>query len=108
MEYSKQPLTVNKQRKGRPAGAPNKVTTEAKEAITRFVDSNSAMFQEWLDSVAKGIKKPDSDEYIIRPDPALAFRMVTDVIEYCLPKLARTEQVGDKNQPIHHVVKWED
>lgn len=63
---------------GRPAGTPNKSTTLAREAIARFVDDNTQRMQGWLDQIAQ-----DS--------PEKAFNCVRDLMEYHLPKLARTE-----------------
>lgn len=63
---------------GRQAGTPNKSTSLAREAIARFVDDNSQRMQGWLDQIAA-----DS--------PEKAFNCVRDLMEYHLPKMARTE-----------------
>jgi hypothetical protein len=54
----------------------------AREAIARFVDSNSDRLQGWLDDIAaeKGSEA--------------AFKCFMDVVEYHVPKLARTEMTG--------------
>jgi hypothetical protein len=36
----------------------------------------------------------------VPPNPAKAFDMFQSVVEYHVPKLARTELVGDKNNPL--------
>lgn len=72
---------------GRPAGIPNKSTTQAREAIARFVDGNSERLQDWLDRVAVD-------------DPEKAFALFQSVVEYHVPKLARSELVGDKDNPL--------
>lgn len=64
---------------GRPKGLPNKSTQAAREAIARFVDGNVERLQGWLDDIAL-------------KDPEKAYRCFMDVIEYHIPKLARTEQ----------------
>ena len=64
--------------KGREKGVPNKATTKAREAIALFVDDNSEKLQDWLDKVAQD-------------NPAEAFKLFQSVIEYHIPKLARTE-----------------
>lgn len=70
---------------GRPKGKPNKSTTEAREAIARFVDANTERLQGWLDQIAE-------------ESPEKAFNAVKDLLEYHVPKLARTEmQALDKN-----------
>ncbi len=73
---------------GRPRGVPNKVTANAREAIARFVDGNCQRMQEWLDQVAQ------------QDGPLAAFKCLTDVIEYHVPKLARTEVTGADQRPL--------
>ena len=63
---------------GRPPGSANKATTEARAAISAFVDGNAHRLQEWLDRIAV-----DS--------PEKAFTLFQSVIEYHVPRLARTE-----------------
>lgn len=85
--------------KGRPKGSPNKSTAAAREAIAQFVDGNAHKMQEWLEQVAKGVKN-DDDKFIVLPNPEKAFGMLQSVMEYHLPKLARTEHTGDEDQPV--------
>ena len=75
---------------GRPAGVPNKSTALAREAIARFVDGNSHKLQEWLDEIAMNEKL----------GPKVAFDCFMQVAEYHVPKLARTEHIGDDDQPV--------
>lgn len=85
--------TVEKSRKktgGRVAGTPNKSTALAREAIARFVDGNSHKLQEWLDEIAMNEKL----------GPKVAFDCFMQVAEYHVPKLARTEHIGDNDQPV--------
>ena len=93
---------------GRPAGSPNKATTEARQAIASFVDGNAHRLTGWLDQVAQGVKvevldesgKAVGHEYVVPPNPAKAFDMFQSVVEYHIPKLARQEHVGDDNKPL--------
>ena len=87
---------------GRVAGTPNKTTQQAREAIALFVDGNAHRLAKWLDEVANGI--PEAD---IKPNPAKAFELFQSVVEYHVPKLARTEITGADEGPIEMVVKWE-
>lgn len=85
----------------RPKGSPNKATVLAREAIARLVDGNAHRVQEWLDQVAES------------EGPLAALRCYGDLLEYHVPKLARTELVGDKDEPvaitvIHKHVKLAD
>ena len=104
---------------GRPAGSPNKATANAREAIAQFVDGNAHRLTEWLDAVAHGVKVEKEDpqtgeptvEYVVPPNPAKAFDMFQSVVEYHIPKLARTEHTGDPNNPVQmdvHVTVFGD
>lgn len=72
---------------GRPKGKPNKTTAEIREAYQSFVENNIPNFEEWLNRVAK-------------TNPAKAIELVTGLSEYFLPKLQRSEIVGDKENPL--------
>ena len=69
-------------------GCPNKSTVAAREAIAVFVDGNMARLQEWLDRIDA------------KDGPLAAFRCFTEVMEYQVPKLARTELTGARGGPI--------
>lgn len=66
----------------RPKGSPNKATANAREAIAAFVDRNAPRLEELLAKVEK------------RDGPAAAYRCIMDLMEYHVPKLARTELTG--------------
>ena len=72
---------------GRALGTPNKSTVEARQAIGLFVDKNAHRLTEWLDKVANG----DGDT---KPNPGKAFELFQSVVEYHVPKLARSEIGG--------------
>ena len=80
---------------GRPKGAINKTTVEARKAIATFVEGNAHRLTEWLDAVANG-----SPEHDAKPNPAKAFELFQSVVEYHIPKLARTELAGDPDKPV--------
>jgi hypothetical protein len=101
----------NLNRAGRPKGVGNKSTGMAREAIAKFVDGNAPAMQGWLESVAMGIQATDKEGkpkfstegnpvFIVPPNPEKAFGMLQSVMEYHLPKLARTEHSGDEDQPV--------
>ena len=75
---------------------------EARQAIALFVDNNAHRLSEWLDKVADG--DPEND---IKPNPAKAFEMFQTVIEYHVPKLARSEVTGADGGPQEILIKWE-
>jgi len=68
--------------RGRKKGVPNKVTADVRAAIARFAENNVDKLQEWLERVAK-------------KDPARAIEIYARVIEFHVPKLARTEVSGE-------------
>jgi hypothetical protein len=70
---------------GRPAGVPNKATADVKAAIAAFTSANVDKLDEWLNSI---------------DDPAKRLDLYFKALEYTMPKLARSELVGDKKQPI--------
>ena len=90
---------------GRQIGSVNKVTLTAKLAIAEFVDGNAHRLEGWLDAVAEGTPMLDLDGkqiydqdgnkvYITRPNPERAFNLFQSVVEYHVPKLARSEISG--------------
>jgi hypothetical protein len=64
---------------GRKKGTPNKATVNAREAIAAFIDGNAGKLQQWLDEVYK------------QDGPKAALDCFNDLVEYHVPKLARTE-----------------
>ena len=92
-------VKTRKKAGGRSAGTPNKVTAQAREAIAMFVDGNAHRLTEWLDQVANGNEDT-------KPNPAKAFELFQSVVEYHVPKLARTEHTGADDGPIEMVVTW--
>ena len=86
--------------KGRVKGVPNKATADARAAIALFVNTNASRLQGWLDSIASDPKK----------GPEVAYRCVLDLLEYHVPKLARTELTGKDGTELvtRHVVELHD
>jgi len=95
----------NLNRNGRPKGTPNKATQEARELVKDILDANLPKIQSWLELTANGIKD-ENDKYIVYPNPAKACDIVQNLIEYTVPKLARTEMVGDAKQPMQIAITW--
>lgn len=93
-------------RPGQGKRGPGKATLAAREAIGKFVDGNAHRLQKWLDEIADGV--PDRTprgriipgKFRVAPNPALAFQLFQSVVEYHVPKLARTELTGDPENPI--------
>lgn len=68
--------------RGRRKGSVNRATANAREAIARFVDGNADKLDGWLKEIAA------------KDGPKAAFQCFCDVVEYHVPKLARTELTG--------------
>ena len=96
----------NLNRAGRKPGVPNKATTEAREAIKALLDANLPFIQSWIVSTAEGIYDDQAGKFIVQPNPAKACEIVQNLVEYSVPKLARTEVVGDEKAPQRIVVSW--
>ena len=75
-------------------GVPNKATTNAREAIARFVDGNAERLQGWLDEIHR------------EDGAAAAFKCFSDLVEYHVPKLSRTELSGDAKNPVKIEIGW--
>ena len=91
---------------GRKAGVPNKVTQEAREAVKALLDANLPFLQTWLQNTAEGIMDDQTGKYLVLPNPGKACDIVQNMVEYAVPKLARTEVVGDEKAPQRLVVSW--
>ena len=87
-------MAKGKKTGGRQAGTPNKATQAAREAIARFVDGNSDKLQEWLEQIAE------------EKGPQAAFECFASMVEYHVPKLARTETTGKDGGPQEWVIRW--
>jgi len=91
---------------GRKVGVPNKVTQEARELVKQLLDANLPFLQSWIVATAEGILDDKTGKYIVQPNPAKACEIVQNLVEYSVPKLARTEVVGDESKPIHYRLSW--
>lgn len=82
---------------GRPKGATNIATRDIKEAYRQLIEKNLDNLTGWLEKIAD-------------KDPEKAIRIINDLSEYVIPKLARTDLTngGEKfKQPINIVVSSE-
>lgn len=100
---------------GRAPGTPNRATNEARQAIALFVDQNAHRLTEWLDQVADGKRGmrctkegKEYEDWLVDPNPAKAFELFQSVVEYHIPKLARTEVTGEGGEAIKLVLTNSD
>lgn len=75
-------MAKGKKTGGRRPGSPNKATLAAREAIAAYVDGNAHRLNGWLDAIAEA------------DGPKAAYQCFADLLEYHVPKLARTELTG--------------
>lgn len=75
---------------GRAKGTPNKATTDVRAAIALFAESNIEKVQVWLE---RGAKR----------NPLGAAKVFAMMLEYHVPKLARTEVTGENGGPVRLV-----
>ena len=113
----------NLNRAGRKAGVPNKTTAVARQAFANLVEGNAPKMQDWLYKVAEGIPLMETIKdgevmierqvvkngvamWLIPPAPDKALDIMQKMAEYHIPKLARTEHIGNEDKPIRYVVTW--
>lgn len=80
-ESAKRPQPKGGSRKG----VPNRATAIVRDSIARLAEGNVERLQDWLDDIAANEKQ----------GPAVAFKLYMDMLEYHIPKLARTEHTGE-------------
>lgn len=96
-------MAFKKGKSGNPAGkphGPNKSTKRVREAIAKISDDMADDFKEWLMLTATG--DPGRG---LKPDPKGAADIYLKAIEYHIPKLARTEHIGEDGGPVRKVVE---
>lgn len=97
-------------RGGRKKGTPNKVTKETREVFKRILDNLAPEIEAWLRETAHGIEiektLPDGSTCIGRfgADPGKAVDVLLKLAEFSVPKLNRTEHVGDGGGPVKATV----
>ena len=72
---------------GRKPGVPNKVTKDIKEAYRQLIEKNLDNLTGWLEKIAE-------------KDPEKAIKIINDLSEYVIPKLARSELTGSDGKPL--------
>jgi hypothetical protein len=77
---------------GRPKGLPNRATVAVREAIAAFAEANAPKLQVWLDEIAA-------------KNPEKAADLFLRALEYHVPRLARTECIGENGGPVSHSIQ---
>ena len=73
--------------KGKPKGALNYTTRDIKEAYRLLIENNLDNLTAWLNQVAE-------------KDPEKAIKILSDLSEYIIPKLARQEITGEDGKDL--------
>lgn len=76
--------------KGRPKGVPNKATADVRKAIALIAERNIEAVERWLNEI---------------DDPARRLELYLRMLEYHIPKLARTEVTGKDGADLTIVVQ---
>lgn len=77
---------------GRPKGAQNKETKKLRQFLADVLDNNQERFEEELLSL-------EGEKFV---------QAFSNLLEYCTPKLQRTELTGDVENPVQAVFKIGD
>lgn len=99
-------MAIGKKTGGRRKGSRNKVTPVTRAFWQAFLDHNAPELQQLLDEVRYGIEiekqMPDGQVVVgrLNADPGKAFDLILKASEFCLPKLGRTEVVGESGGPV--------
>jgi hypothetical protein len=80
---------------GKKKGVPNKITRDIKEAYRQLIENNLDNLTGWLEKIAE-------------KDPEKAIRIISDLSEYIIPKLARTDLTGKIKQDIKTTLVFKD
>lgn len=85
------PKTSGSFRKGhpgyKPKGAVNQTTRDIKEAYRKLIENNLDNLTLWLEQIAAN-------------DPEKAIKILSDLSEYVIPKLARSEFTGKDGEAL--------
>ena len=79
---------------GRPAGSKNIKTQQIREAYQKLTEDNLTNMQQWLERIAE-----DS--------PEKAMQLMINLSDFVIPKLARTELVGEDGKDLFKNIKFE-
>ena len=89
MANNNNPKGPGKPGPGRPKGSPNKVTTEVRAMVAKIAERNIGNFEKWLMEVEEPAKRCD---------------LFLTMLEYHVPKLARTELTGKDGKELQPAI----
>lgn len=80
---------------GKKKGSQNKATKDIKEAYQQLIENNLDNLTAWLEKVAA-------------KDPEKAIKIINDLSEYVIPKLARSEHTGKDGKDLNTTITFKD
>jgi len=80
---------------GRKKGVPNKATRDIKETYRQLIEKNLDNLTKWIEQIAA-------------KDPEKAIRILADLSEYVVPKLARSEHTGANGKDLQATILFKD
>ena len=80
---------------GKTKGSSNKATKDIKEAYQQLIENNLDNLTVWLKQIAA-------------KDPEKAIRIISDLSEYVIPKLARREHTGEDGKELSATILFKD
>jgi hypothetical protein len=107
-------------RGGRQKGAPNKVTSAARQAFLATFGKLEGDLETWIRATADGVEQPlvlktgpvmvNDKPVMVRvgADPGKAADLLIRMAEYHFPKLGRTEVTGEGGGPLRAVFRIEE
>lgn len=82
---------------------PKERQRKTRETVLDLLDQYSGNFSTWLDEIANG-KTNEQGGILTRPDPLTAAKLYLELLEFGVPKLARTEVAGEGGQALTIIV----
>lgn len=80
---------------GKQKGTVNKTTRDIKAAYKQLIEDNLDNLTAWLEKIAE-------------KDPEKAIRIISDLSEYVIPKLARSEHTGVDGKDLNTTIIFKD
>lgn len=80
---------------GRKKGVPNKATRDIKEAYRQLIENNLGNLTTWLKRIAE-------------KDPEKAIKIIAELSEFVVPKLARSEHTGADGKDLQATILFKD
>lgn len=104
-------MALGRKTGGRTKGVPNKITAQTRAVFERMFHSLAPEAENWIRQTAEGwdvvrvLKDGSTVTLKTGADPGKAADLLLRLSEFFIPKLGRTELVGDAGSPVQIIVK---